>query len=151
MPIFSEGPTNILHGISDCASSQSFMSWFWKSCFTDSHGEGSNKEVLLLLGEVDEVMVVFNSNQFCVVLPLSPRPSLLLVCSSFICLLMGNLSSNTVRNVVISLGSWQILKLEGTCEGQEDLMILVSSLLLLLLSHKRASVTLFFFSLKHWL
>ncbi len=124
---------------------------FCKPCFPDRHGKGSDDGVLLLSREVFKEVIVFDPNGYHVLCPAMPCPSLLLVCALLNCLLTGNLSSNTVSHEVILLGSCWILKWDGTCNGQRDLMMLVSSSSLLSLLQERASTTLFWDPLNPWL
>jgi hypothetical protein len=81
------------------------MRWSQKSPFTESHGKGTDDLVSLGSCEGVEEDVVADSNGLEVLGKALPRPSLVLVCASRNCSLMGSFCSNEASHELILLGS----------------------------------------------
>ena len=80
--------------------------------------EGADDFGLLLSIEVGEIEVVGQTGGCAVVCPSFPSPSMVGVCFSLNCGLMGSVRSKEVIQEAISLGSGTMLKECGTCDGK---------------------------------
>jgi hypothetical protein len=116
-----------------------------------SHGESPHEFDSLLLGDVVEEIISSKSDAVAIVDVLVPHPSIVFVCSSANPDFTGSQSSSKVSHKVISLGRGTILKCSGTCEGQWEQRILVSSLSVRSSSRGRASATWLSPPQNHWL
>ena len=127
MSLTHEFCCHVVDGSFDCSSSQGSITWLRKSSFMDSRGETAEYVGSFVSGEVREEDIPSESCFVAVLIPLFPRPSMVIVCTSLYRCCTGSFCSSEVSQETISLGRGTILKEFGTCDGTWVKRIWVSS------------------------
>jgi hypothetical protein len=112
-----ESRCHVVEGTFDCSSSQGSITWLQKSPFTDSHGKTAEYVCSFASCEVCKKDVPCKSCMITVLIPLFPRLSMVIVCTSLYRCCTGSFCSSKVSQETILLGRGTILKEFGTCEG----------------------------------
>jgi len=122
-----------------------------ESSFSKRLYKGTDDPDALMFRELVKEWVVNDGDWFNVLLKSIPSKSLLGACTWFHCSFCGWFHSREVSQKDISVGSWQILKPNGTCSGTRVNIKLVRSLSFRWKSLEQALDTLFWNPGNHWL